>query len=135
MIRRILTAVLLALFLPLSLSAQQLDEKQKAALSSKLDEYIAGLAGDSADVQDKECDFIISNCTDSLVRQWVTLYLFDHFLNSKIMGDDAVAVYLADNWLLNGKVSFRQNEIASIRNRYHLSAQEVDRIFFSQELS
>ena len=36
MIRRILTAVLLALFLPLSLSAQQLDEKQKAALSSKL---------------------------------------------------------------------------------------------------
>ena len=110
MIRRILTAVLLALFLPLSLSAQQLDEKQKAALSSKLDEYIAGLAGDPADVQDKECDFIISNCTDSLVRQWVTLYLFDHFLNSKIMGDDAVAVYLADNWLLNGKVSFK-NEV------------------------
>ena len=36
---------------------------------------------------------------------------------------------------INGKVSFRQNEIAAIRDRYHLSAQEVDLIFFSKELS
>ena len=36
---------------------------------------------------------------------------------------------------INGKVSFRQNEIAAIRNRYNLSAQEVDHIFFSMELS
>lgn len=32
---------------------------------------------------------------------------------------------------INGKVPFRQNEIAGIRNRYHLSAQEVDLIFFN----
>ena len=32
---------------------------------------------------------------------------------------------------INGKVSFRQNEIAAIRSRYNLSAQEVDHIFFS----
>lgn len=36
---------------------------------------------------------------------------------------------------INGKVSFRQNEIASIRNLYSLSAQEVDLIFFSTTLS
>ena len=36
---------------------------------------------------------------------------------------------------INGKVSFRQSDIASIRARYHLSAEEVDRIFFDQELS
>ena len=36
---------------------------------------------------------------------------------------------------INGKVSFRQNEIAAIRNRYSLSAQEVDLIFFSTTLS
>ena len=36
---------------------------------------------------------------------------------------------------INGKVSFRQNEIAAIRNRYSLSAQEVDLIFFSMKLS
>lgn len=36
---------------------------------------------------------------------------------------------------INGKVSFRQNEIAAIRSRYNLSAQEVDLIFFSMLLS
>lgn len=36
---------------------------------------------------------------------------------------------------INGKIPFRQNEIAFIRNRYKLSAQEVDRIFFAAELS
>lgn len=39
------------------------------------------------------------------------------------------------NEKINGKVSFRQNEIAAIRNRYSLSAQEVDLIFFSTTLS
>lgn len=32
---------------------------------------------------------------------------------------------------INGKVSFRQTDIAAIRNRYHLSAEDVDLIFFS----
>ena len=36
---------------------------------------------------------------------------------------------------INGKIPFRQNEIAFIRNRYHLTAQEVDLIFFDLELS
>ena len=36
---------------------------------------------------------------------------------------------------LKGKVSFRQSDIAAIRQRYHLSAEEVDLIFFGNELS
>lgn len=36
---------------------------------------------------------------------------------------------------LNGKVSFRQNEIAAIRHRYRLTADEVDHIFFADLLS
>lgn len=32
---------------------------------------------------------------------------------------------------INGKVPFRQDDIAAIRNRYHLSAVDVDLIFFS----
>ena len=34
-----------------------------------------------------------------------------------------------------GKVSFRQSDIAAIRQRYHLTAEEVDLIFFAKELS
>lgn len=33
---------------------------------------------------------------------------------------------------INGKVSFRQNEIGAIKGRYHLTAAEVDLIFFNQ---
>lgn len=36
---------------------------------------------------------------------------------------------------INGKVSFRQDDIAAIRNRYHLTADDVDLIFFGMELS
>lgn len=41
---------------------------------------------------------------------------------------------------LNAKINgngtdFRQNEIAAIRSRYHLTADEVDAIFFAEELS
>lgn len=31
---------------------------------------------------------------------------------------------------INGKKSFRQNEISVIKTRYHLTADEVDNIFF-----
>ncbi len=33
---------------------------------------------------------------------------------------------------INGKVSFRQSDIAAIRKRYNLTDEEVDLIFFSQ---
>lgn len=36
---------------------------------------------------------------------------------------------------INNKISFRQNEIAAIKSKYHLTADEVDAIFFSVELS
>ncbi len=36
---------------------------------------------------------------------------------------------------INGKVSFRQSDIAAIRKRYNLSAEDVDLIFFGNELS
>ncbi len=36
---------------------------------------------------------------------------------------------------ITGKVSFRQSDIAAIKKRYHLSAEDVDLIFFGLELS
>lgn len=36
---------------------------------------------------------------------------------------------------INGKVSFRQKDIAAIRARYKLSAEDVDHIFFGLQLS
>lgn len=73
-------------------------------LRQKLDAYFAALAGEPASVQSAECDFLIESCQDSLVRQFVTLHIYDHYLRSKIMGDDAVAVHIVDTWLAPGKV-------------------------------
>ncbi len=33
---------------------------------------------------------------------------------------------------INGKVDFRQNEIAAIKARYNLTAKEIDAIFFNR---
>ena len=101
--KRLLTA-LLAVFFAFSLSAQ--DERFEA-LGAKLEEYFAALAGDPIPVQNAECDFLIESCKDSLTRQFVALKIYDHYLNSKIMGDDGVAVHIADTWFIPGKVAMK----------------------------
>ena len=103
--KRFLTAFL-ALFAAFSLPAQ---EDRFAALGAKLDEYFAALAGDPLAVQNAECDFLIESCQDSLTRQFVALKIYDHYLNSKIMGDDGVAVHVADTWLIPGKVAMHSD--------------------------
>ena len=99
--KRLMT-VLAALLAALLLGAQN---PQYDALGSKLDEYLAAIAGEPVVVQNAECDFLIESCKDSLVRQFVTLKLYDHFVQSKIMGEDGVAVHIADAWLIPGKVA------------------------------
>ena len=101
--KRLLTA-LLAVFFAFSLSAQ---DKRFEALGAKLDEYFAALAGDPVPVQNQECDFLIESCKDSLTRQFVALKIYDHYLNSKIMGDDGVAVHIADTWFIPGKIAMK----------------------------
>ena len=79
-------------------------------LGAKLEQYFAALAGEPAAVQNSECDFLIESCQDSLVRQYVALKIYDHYLKSKIMGDDAVAVHIAQKWLVSGKVPMNSEE-------------------------
>lgn len=97
-------ALLATAFSPLR---AQISESQRKQLCARLDEYFAAMAGMNAAEQNAECDFIISSCSDSLVRQLVTLYVYDHYLQSPILGDDAVAVHVADTWLLSGKVKMK----------------------------
>ena len=101
--RRLLLVVGLCLAM-FPLRAQQPGEDRFDALGAKLEEYLATLAGESVALQNAECDYLISSCRDSLVRQFVTLKLYDHYLTSKIMGEEGVAVHVADEWLLSGKV-------------------------------
>ena len=101
--------LLLSLLLPLILPAQD-------KLETKLDEYVKSMRGMSTEVQSEECDFIISNCLEESIKQQVTFYLYNHYLKSEIMGDDAVAVHIADRWILSGKVP-SHSEIEKIQIR------------------
>ena len=81
-------------------------------LGAKLDQYFLALAGEPVSVQNEECDFLIESCQDSLVRQYTALKVYDHYLKSKIMGDDAVAVHVARKWFLSGKVKMKSEDDA-----------------------
>ena len=106
--------ILLSLFLlvktgEMSSFAQQLDSARMNALSARLSEYFEALKHESLDVQKAECDFLISSCTDSLVRQFVALSIYDHYADSRIMGAEAVTIHLIDEWFIPGKVSMRDD--------------------------
>ena len=99
--------LILAAFFSLAIvsSAQQLDSAKRMLLAEKLAEYTAAIEREGVQVQKEECDFLIGSSTDSLVRQYVALNLYDHYLNSKVMGAEAVAIHIFDTWFLSGKVS------------------------------
>ena len=122
-------AFLAVCLLSIGLRAQSYDE-----LGAKLEEYFAALAGESAAVQNAECDFLIESTRDSLVRQYVALKIYDHYLQSKIMGDEAVAVYVAEKWFLSGAIpmhsdgDFLNAQVFVMFNRNSLIGMPAPRI-------
>ncbi len=97
--RKWLLCLLVAVF-ALTVRAQE----PYGELGARLEEYLAALAGEKPSVIAAECDYLISSSQDSLVRQYVALKIYDHYLQSKIMGDDAVAVHVAQKWFLSGEI-------------------------------
>ena len=86
-------------------AAFQPDSVKMAALNLKLEEYLKAISLESLDVQKQECDFIIGSTSDSLVRTAVARKVLSSYMDSPLMGAEAVAIHLLDNWFLNGKVS------------------------------
>jgi thiol-disulfide isomerase/thioredoxin len=105
-----LIAILAALLAAAVLSsAQQLDSAKRVLLDEKLAEYTAAIEREGVQVQKEECDFLIGSSTDSLVRQHVALRLYDHYMSSKVMGAEAVAIHIFDTWFLPGIVKMESD--------------------------
>ena len=96
--------ILLSCIACLGVQAQQLDSLTKAGLSDKLDEYFDAIKTLGVDAQKEEVDFLIETATDSLVRQFVAVKVYDHYLSSPVMGAEAVAIHVLDKWFLDGSV-------------------------------
>lgn len=89
--------------------AQELDSLRQKALSDKLDEYFHAIEREGTEVQKQECDFLIDTAADSLVRQFIALKIYDHYLNSPVMGSEAVAIHVLDRWFIPGKIKMKSD--------------------------
>lgn len=85
-------------------AACRLDSAACESLRSKLAEYFRAIEREGTEVQKQETDFLIESCSDSCVRQFVALEIYDHYRNSPVMGSEAVAVHVVDRWFRDGKV-------------------------------
>lgn len=64
-----------------------------------LREYLAAIENCDIPTKIEECDFILDSC-DSASLAPTALKVFSHFRDSKLMGDENVAVHVAEKWIL-----------------------------------
>ena len=108
-LKHIALSAFFALSLLLPARAQEADTAVFNALDSKLAGYVKAIEPLDVEAQKEECSFLISSCTDSLVRQHVALYLYANYVKSAVMGVEAVAIDIADNWFFTGKVRMKND--------------------------
>lgn len=108
-IGKILLLLIAVMFMFQPVKAQELDSLQQRVLSDKLDEYFSAIEREGPVVQKQECDFLISSSEDSLVRQFIALKAYDHYMNSPVMGAEAVAIHVLDEWFIPGKVKMKSD--------------------------
>lgn len=89
--------------------AQQADTTGLGRLSQLMDEYFLSLRYEDIDTKIEECDFMIGSMEDSLMRQKVALGVYQHYMESKLMGDEAVAIHVYDKWFASGMASFNSD--------------------------
>lgn len=87
----------------------QMDSTKLDAIDKMLDIYTGALEKEPVDVKAQECDFIISACTDSLLKQHAALRLYTYYFASSLMGDEAVAIHIYDNWFATHKIKMQSD--------------------------
>lgn len=106
---------LLSALLPLALAVlpcrdstlQQKDSAAFAKLDTMLENYCSAIERESVSLKEGECDFLIGSVGDSLLSRHIALSLYDRYKDSPVMGDEAVAIHIYDNWFKPGKIAMR----------------------------
>jgi len=80
-------------------------------LYARLDAFFSSVLIQAPDTINKEIDKLIKKCSGNhKVFQFISVYLFNHFRESEIMGRDAVMVKIADDIYLSGKADWVSKE-------------------------
>ena len=102
---RRLCVIFLTFLLCVMDAAAQIDSTKLRELDSRLERYFSILEAEPVEVKNRECDALIEAASDSSLRSKIALKIYKHYLNSALMGDEAVAIHLTDKWFSSGKVS------------------------------
>ncbi len=102
----IILAILLSAF---GLRAQ-VDTTKFAELDARLGQYFSFLESEPAETKKVECDALIEAASDPSLRQRIALKIYDHYRNSPLMGDEAVAIHLTDKWFSTGKIAMASDQ-------------------------
>lgn len=84
-------------------SGQDLYEK----LDSLMEVYVQSIRTEDEESKAGEADYMIGAASDSATRQHVALWLFDYYKESRVMGEEAVAIHIYDKWFADGTVPMR----------------------------
>ena len=80
-------------------------------LFARLNTFFTNVVIQAPDSINKEIDKLISKCQGNYkIFQFISVYLFNHFRESEIMGHDAVLVKIADDIYLSGKADWVSKE-------------------------
>ena len=101
------------MLLAVTLSAQSVDSSKFSALGQKLSEYYDAIKRESLSVQEAECDFLIETATEPDIRQFIAQNIYDHYMASKMMGAENVAVHVFDKWFADGNLPMSSPEAFS----------------------
>lgn len=89
----------------------QIDSTRLRELDGRLEEYFRTLEPERIEVKNRECDLLIGSASDSLLRRHIALKIYDHYLMSPVMGDEAVAIHLTDTWFAPGLIDMGGDEV------------------------
>lgn len=89
----------------------QVDSAGLAALDRRLDEYFRTLEPERIDVKNRECDLLIDSAKEPSLRKHIALKIYNHYLESPVMGDEAVAIHLTDTWFSSGLIDMGGDEV------------------------
>lgn len=98
-------SILSVLLSCLTLQAQEIDKY--APLDTLLSQFYLLLEPEPMEAKIAEMDSLIESCGDSLARQHIALGIFDHYSDSRLMGEEEVAIHIYDRWFADDIVPMK----------------------------
>lgn len=118
MLKKLILISAIMVTVSLRLSAQESRVVRDSNLM-KLNNYISQVISMTPPVADSLTalsDLLIGAAKDTLMKTYIARVLFDNFFKSSIMGMETPAIYIAQNYFLNGKLKgFSDSDLEQVR--------------------